>query len=97
MMCRREAPEFARGKNLCARVIAAAGPWRRQGEWWAAAEPMRPEGAAQRKNPHAAAWQAGAPAAYARDYYELALEDRGVYRMYRDLYSGKWFVDGVYH
>jgi len=96
MMCRREAPEFARGKNLCARVIAAAGPWRRQGEWWAAAETVRPEGAAQRKNPHAAAWQAGAPAAYARDYYELALEDGGVYRMYRDLYSGKWFVDGVY-
>jgi len=43
-----------------------------------------------------AAWQAGAPAAYARDYYELALEDGGVYRMYRDHHSGKWFVDGVY-
>ena len=60
------------------------------------AETVRPEGAAQRKNPHAAAWQASAPAAYARDYYQLALEDGGVYRMYRDLYSGKWFVDGVY-
>jgi protein ImuB len=96
MMCRRETPEFARGRNICARVIAIAGPWRRQGEWWAAAEPE--EGAAQpkRNNPHGAAWQAGAPAAYARDYYELALEDGGVYRMYRDHYSGKWFVDGVY-
>jgi len=96
MMCRRETPEFARGQNICARVIAVAGPWRRQGEWWAAAEPT--EGAAQPKqnNPHAAAWQASAPAAYARDYYELALEDGGVYRMYRDHYSRKWFVDGVY-
>ncbi|MGO9265347.1 MAG: hypothetical protein ACLQBA_10780 [Candidatus Binataceae bacterium] len=96
MMCQRETPEFARGQNICARVIAVAGPWRRQGEWWAAAEPA--EGAAQpkRNNPHAAAWQAGAPAAYARDYYELALEDGGVYRMYRDHHSGKWFVDGVY-
>jgi hypothetical protein len=98
MMCRREAPEFARGRNICARVIAIAGPWRRQGEWWATAEPGAPEDAApqKRKNPHAAAWQAGAPAAYARDYYELALEDGGVYRMYREHYSGKWFVDGVY-
>jgi len=96
MMCQRETPEFARGQNICARVIAVAGPWRRQGEWWAAAEPA--EGAAQPKqnNPHAAAWQAAAPAAYARDYYELALEDGGVYRMYRDHHSGKWFVDGVY-
>ena len=96
MMCQRETPEFARGQNICARVIAVAGPWRRQGEWWAAAEPA--EGAAQpkRNNPHAAAWQAAAPAAYARDYYELALEDGGVYRMYRDHHSGKWFVDGVY-
>jgi nucleotidyltransferase/DNA polymerase involved in DNA repair len=96
MMCQRETPEFARGQNICARVIAVAGPWRRQGEWWAAAEPA--DGAAQpkRNNPHAAAWQAGAPAAYARDYYELALEDGGVYRMYRDHHSGKWFVDGVY-
>lgn len=90
----REAPEFVRGKSICARVIAAAGPWRRQGEWWAAAETG--EANAPRNNPHAAAWQAGAPTAYARDYYELALEDGGVYRMYRDLGSGKWFVDGVY-
>ena len=33
---------------------------------------------------------------YARDYYDLALADGGVYRMYCDLYSGKWFVDGFY-
>ena len=96
MMCRRETPEFARGKNICARVVAAAGPWRRQGEWWASAETVEPDDAAPPKNPHTASWQAGAPAAYARDYYELALEDGGVYRMYRDHYSGKWFVDGVY-
>jgi hypothetical protein len=41
-------------------------------------------------------WHAATPLSYARDYYELALADGGVYRMYRDLYSGKWFVDGIY-
>lgn len=95
VMCARETPEFVRGKNVCARVVSAAGPWRRQGEWWAADEaplPYRP--AASPAN--ARSWQANAPAAYARDYYELALEDGGVYRVYCDLYSGKWFVDGLY-
>ena len=33
-MCTREIPEFVRGKNLGARVISIAGPWRRDGEWW---------------------------------------------------------------
>ena len=35
VMCMRETPEFVRGASVCARVVSAAGPWRRQGEWWA--------------------------------------------------------------
>jgi protein ImuB len=96
VMCTRETPEFVRGKNICARVVSAAGPWRRQGEWWAAAEDDRDRSAQPNGDSDAASWQASAPAAYARDYYELALEDGGVYRTYCDLYSGKWFVDGLY-
>jgi hypothetical protein len=46
--------------------------------------------------PHMNSWHAATPLSYARDYYELALADGGVYRMYCDLYSGKWFVDGIY-
>jgi hypothetical protein len=33
---------------------------------------------------------------FIRDYYELALEDGGVYRVFRDLNSHKWFLDGTY-
>jgi protein ImuB len=33
---------------------------------------------------------------FARDYYELALDDGGIYRAFRDLNSERWFVDGVY-
>jgi hypothetical protein len=33
---------------------------------------------------------------FVRDYYELALEDGGVYRVFRDLNSHKWFLDGAY-
>jgi protein ImuB len=87
VMCRRETPEFVRGAGICARVVSAAGPWRRQGEWWAAAG--EPGGAA-------ALAETSAPARHARDYYDLALADGGVYRAYRDLASGRWFIDGLY-
>jgi protein ImuB len=33
---------------------------------------------------------------FVRDYYELALEDGGVYRVFRDVNSHKWFLDGTY-
>ncbi len=39
---------------------------------------------------------AAARAGFLRDYYELALDDGGVYRVFCDLYSNRWFLDGVY-
>ena len=33
---------------------------------------------------------------YIRDYYEFALEDGGVYRVYRDITTEQWFIDGIY-
>ena len=33
---------------------------------------------------------------YARDYYDAQLSDGGVYRLYRDLATQGWFVEGVY-
>ena len=33
---------------------------------------------------------------FSRDYYEIALNDGGVYRAFRDLTSERWYVDGVY-
>src|SRR5215471_21523093 len=70
--CARGMPQFVRGASLGGRVVARAGPWRRDGEWWR---------------------EAGG---FARDYYELALDDGGVYRIFRDLTSGRWYLDGVY-
>jgi len=40
-------------------------------------------------------WWSGA-SGFSRDYYELALDDGGVYRAFRDLNSERWYVDGVY-
>jgi protein ImuB len=33
---------------------------------------------------------------FIRDYYELALEDGGVYRVFRDIKTEQWYVDGIY-
>jgi nucleotidyltransferase/DNA polymerase involved in DNA repair len=84
VICIRNSPEFVRGAGICARVVSAAGPWRRQGEWWAV------QSSADSAMPN------NASIAYQRDYYELALADGAVYRIYLDLSSGRWFVDGIY-
>jgi protein ImuB len=33
---------------------------------------------------------------FARDYYDMGLSDGGVYRIYRDLRTAQWFVEGAY-
>ena len=82
----RGAPEFVRGPNLGARVVSIAGPWRRDGEWWHASDDDAPSLQLTMKT----------NGNFRRDYYELALADGGVYRVYRDLNSAQWFVDGIY-
>jgi protein ImuB len=89
VMCARNSPEFVRGNNICARVVSSAGPWRRQGEWWAATPSS--EAAAS-----ICVLSNNSSTAYNRDYYELALDDGAVYRIYYDLTTGKWFADGIY-
>ncbi len=83
VMCTRNLPEFVRGNHICARVVWSAGPWRRQGEWWATAH-----SGVDLASPNNGSYQ--------RDYYELALADGAVYRVYCDLINGRWFVDGIY-
>jgi len=81
----RGAPEFVRGANLGARVVSMAGPWRRDGEWWQCEEQATSSQLAIKTNGN-----------FRRDYYELALADGGVYRVFCDLNSAQWFVDGIY-
>ena len=105
--CCRDRPEFIRGRRLCARVIIYAGPWRLQGEWWRAGPPPAPiaggaagDAALQRQagplvaGAHAGAYAGAAP--LARDYYDLALAGGPVYRAFRELANGRWYLDGVY-
>jgi protein ImuB len=81
--CPREISAWDKNRSVYGKVVGAAGPWRTSGEWW-----------------RLDAW--------ARDEWDVAVEARGqgaerrgqrlevLYRIYRELSSGTWFVEGVY-
>ncbi|MDQ5845881.1 MAG: hypothetical protein M3539_11370 [Acidobacteriota bacterium] len=68
-------------RSVYGRVVDVAGPWRTTGDWW------RPDN-------------------WARDEWDVAVEPRGqtsggsetqvLYRIYRELISGLWFIEGIY-
>jgi hypothetical protein len=67
------------------RVHAASGPWRTSGEWWKTAAVAG--ATAQSSRPGRAGWN--------RDEWDVALGDGGVYRIFEDRDSGRWFVEAV--
>jgi protein ImuB len=83
VLCTRGgALEFVRGADFGGRVVSCAGPWR------IAAAVSHIDGGSGDNHQ-------GMPGT-ARDYYDVALEDGGVYRLLCDLRSGEWYVDGIY-
>jgi protein ImuB len=80
-------------------VIAAAGPWRTSGEWWAEARAGRAGGAGQPGADQSAVKGESvglpAPAPWDRDEWDVALGDGGVYRIFRDRVTDGWFIEGI--
>ena len=77
---RTDRPALAGG-----RVQAAAGPWRTSGEWWKT--PAAPAGAQPSAPPRRAGWN--------RDEWDVALSDGGLYRIFEDRDTGRWFVGAI--
>jgi protein ImuB len=79
----------------CAAIRGAvawlAGPWRNSGEWWQTKS-------ADTASESAAELEENAP--WAREEWDVALkqDEAGLvlYRMFRDVTKGKWFVEGEY-
>lgn len=64
-------PAWLAARSVKGAVVAAAGPWRTSGDWWALT-------------------------AWARDEWDVGLDDGILYRIYQEPASTRWFVDGVY-
>ncbi len=77
---RTDRPALAGG-----RVQAAAGPWRTSGEWWKT--PAAPANVQPTAPPRRAGWN--------RDEWDVALSDGGLYRIFEDRDTGRWFVGAV--
>ena len=67
------------------RVLVWAGPWRTSGEWWLAA----PSGRVSELD------RLRGRAGWDRNEWEVALGDGGIYRVFEDRESGRWFVEGI--
>jgi protein ImuB len=74
-----EISAWDKNKSVYGKVVCAAGPWRKTGEWW-----------------RTDAW--------ARDEWDVAIESGSkvsgsrqvLYRIFRELRNGTWFVEGIY-
>ena len=71
---------WGKQRSVYGKVVQLAGPWRTTGDWWRTDR-------------------------WARDEWDVALETgsknqsseiQGLYRIYRELLSGAWFVEGNY-
>ena len=67
------------------RVRAWAGPWRTSGEWWQMASAGR----------NAELDRLRGRTGWDRDEWDVALADGGIYRVFEDRESGRWFVEGI--
>ncbi len=85
----REISAWSKNKSVYGKVVSVAGPWRTTGEWWRADSWARDE------------WDVGIEARGQRSEIRGQTSENGslpqvLYRIYRELRSGAWFVEGIY-
>ena len=98
----RDGPTALHGRELAARVLVAAGPYRLSGEWW------RPSALADRgiadfddvvdgeREGGNGGGGGGGPGGWAREYWDVHASDGAVYRLHRDGRDGRFYLDGYY-
>ncbi|MCX6539789.1 MAG: hypothetical protein NT151_12780 [Acidobacteria bacterium] len=67
------------------RVHACTGPWRTSGEWWKTSTTQGASGVEALRG--LSGWN--------RDEWDVALADGGLYRIFEDRESGRWFVEAI--
>jgi protein ImuB len=82
-------PVFITFLNQRHKVLAQAGPWRNSGDWWSESSWARDE------------WdvtftETSGRAHKTRPFETVSNPEAAVYRIYLDLHTQQWFVEGVY-
>jgi protein ImuB len=78
--CPREISAWDKTRSVYGKVVSVAGPWRTSGDWW------RPDFWARDE------WDVGVEAAAKVG----GLSQQVLYRIFRELGNGTWFVEGIY-
>ncbi|MGH9932694.1 MAG: DNA polymerase Y family protein [Pyrinomonadaceae bacterium] len=92
--CPREISAWNKNKSVHGKVVGVAGPWRTSGEWWRADTWARDE--------WDVAIQSSGQWAVGSGQKADGLESKEIrptqvlYRIYRELPNGAWFVEGIY-
>ena len=97
--CPREISAWNKSKSVHGKVVNVAGPWRRSGEWWRTDAWARDEWdvAIESGAQAGGQWAVGSgPKADALESKEVGRHTQVLYRIYRELGSGTWFVEGIY-
>ncbi|HYU97870.1 MAG TPA: hypothetical protein VE977_03535 [Pyrinomonadaceae bacterium] len=93
--CPREISAWNKNKSVHGKVVCVAGPWRTSGEWWRSDTWARDEWdvAIEARGQ----WAGGSgQKADGLESKEIARHPQVLYRIYRELPNGAWFVEGVY-
>lgn len=80
-------PTFLGCEGVRRQILAFAGPWKRKGDWWSEAAWAREE------------WDVEVRTLHTKVLRERAgtdEEETALYRVYKDLRTKRWFVEGVY-
>jgi protein ImuB len=91
--CPKEISAWDKNRSVYGKVVCVAGPWRTSGEWWRADTWARDE------------WDVGIESRGQRAEIRSQQSENSngivpirqvLYRIYRELQSGSWFVEGIY-
>jgi protein ImuB len=88
--CPREISAWSKNKSVHGKVVGVAGPWRTTGEWWRTDKWARDEWDVAIQT--SGQWAVGS----GQMADGLGRPKQVLYRIYRELPNGSWFVEGIY-
>ena len=94
----REISAWDKNKSVYGKVVCAAGPWRTTGEWWRADAWARDEWdvAVESRGQRSEVRSQRSEDSKVTEVGSHVGQSQILYRIYRELRSGTWFVEGIY-